>query len=160
MQEAPKNFNIVPITADGFSEVLTIERLGQEVPWSEDSLLSELADANAFHFGVFSTKERRFLAFMLSRIVLDEVHIHHLCTHPEFRQKGIARTLLDHALETARSRGVKKAFLEVAASNGAARGLYKNAGFTEDFVRGKYYSTGDDAIIMSKALIRSDEIEL
>lgn len=143
---------IAAVTVGGYSEVKTIERLGQESPWSDDSLMSELADANAFHFGIYKTTGRHLLAFMLSRIILDELHIHHFCTHPDFRRKGLARKLLTAVLESARSKGVKNAFLEVAASNNAAIALYKKTGFTNDYIRGKYYSTGDDAIAMSKCL--------
>jgi [ribosomal protein S18]-alanine N-acetyltransferase len=143
---------IVPVTAAGFSEVKNIERLGQEKPWSDDSLMSELANTNAFHFGIYKTTDRSLLAFMLSRIILDELHIHHLCTHPDFRRKGLARKLLNHVLASACSKGVNKAFLEVAASNSAAIALYKKTGFTNDFIREKYYSAGDDAVVMSKCL--------
>jgi len=147
------DFFIAPVVAAGFSDVKTIERLGQETPWSDYSLMSELADANAFHFGIYKTTDRHLLAFMLSRIILDELHIHHLCTHPDFRRKGLARKLLNHVLASARLKGVKKAFLEVAASNKAASSLYGKMGFGIDFIRERYYPAGDDAMVMSLTLI-------
>jgi ribosomal-protein-alanine N-acetyltransferase len=143
---------VYSLTADDFSEVKKLERLGQKTPWSDESLLSELTDANAFHFGIMTTNNRGLLAFALSRIVLDEIHIHHLCTHPDFRRNGLAKKLLGSVLGAACSKGVKKAFLEVAASNTAAFSLYKKMGFSVDFIREKYYSTGDDAFVMSRSL--------
>lgn len=151
MEESFKNHFIAPITTAEFPEVSKIERLGQKNPWSDDSLRVELADVNAFHFGAYFATGGCLSAFLLARIILDELHIHHLCTHPECRRKGLADSLLLHVLATARSRGVKKAFLEVAASNNAAIALYKKAGFTSDFTRKKYYSTDDDGIVMSNA---------
>lgn len=135
-----------------FMDVKSIERLGQKSPWSDDALLQELTDNHAFHFGFFAEQGTRLTSFILSRMVLDEVHIHHVCTLPDFRRKGFARKLLNHVIETARSQSAEKAFLEVAGPNIAARDLYAQAGFKKDYVRKKYYSTGDDAIVMSRSL--------
>jgi [ribosomal protein S18]-alanine N-acetyltransferase len=154
MTEDQDGISIIPLAVADFPEVKTIEILGQKIPWSDDSLLSELSNAAAFHFGIRIMPSRFLTAFILSRIVLDEMHIHHVCTHPGFRRSGFARKLLDRALETARSRGIKKAFLEVAAPNIPAVALYKKAGFALDFIREKYYSSGDDAIVMSKRIIK------
>jgi ribosomal-protein-alanine N-acetyltransferase len=157
MREPLINPFIAPVTAAEFLEVKKIENLGQKNPWSDDSLRAELADANAFHFGAFAATGSGMLAFLLARIILDELHIHHLCTHPDFRRKGLARNLLGRVLDFARTKGVENAFLEVAASNDAAIALYKDAGFTSDLIRKKYYLTGDDAIVMSKSLMETNK---
>ncbi|HZS07659.1 MAG TPA: GNAT family N-acetyltransferase [Blastocatellia bacterium] len=50
---------------------------------------------------------------------------------PEFRQRGLGRTLLDAALAHGRSlRGVRQLKLAVNAANTAARALYQSRGFT------------------------------
>jgi len=148
-----RNYHITPITSADFIEVEKIEQRGQIVPWTEASLKSELADRNAFHFGLYATRDKNMLSFILSRLVLDELHIHHLCTHPDWRRRGCARALLEHCIETAKnSAGAQCAFLEVAVSNTAAVTLYEHMGFLKEFVRDKYYATGDDALVMSKKL--------
>jgi ribosomal-protein-alanine N-acetyltransferase len=43
--------------------------------------------------------------------------------------------------------GARQATLEVAAANGAARGLYAATGFQEAGIRRAYYRNGDDALI-------------
>lgn len=153
MRKKTGSIFIGPITPADFPDVKNLERLGQTEPWSDNSLETELTDANAFHFGLYSAQDRRLLAFVLARTILDEVHIHRVCTHPDRRRAGCARTLIGHLLETARSRGAHRVFLEVAASNTAALALYRRAGFTEDTTRENYYSTGDDAIVMTLTLV-------
>jgi ribosomal-protein-alanine N-acetyltransferase len=156
MRKTSGGICIRPIARAALSDVAGIERQGQTAPWSDDSLVTELTDANAFHFGVYSGREQRLLAFVLARTILDELHIHRICTHPDFRRAGYALTLLGHLLDAALSRGAHRAFLEVAASNTAAQALYRRMGFTEDSMREHYYSTGDDAITMSKSLVAQE----
>lgn len=61
---------------------------------------------------------------------------------PEFRRRGVARELLA-ALPAGRI------FIEVRASNAAARALYESAGFRQVGVRRRYYhSPVEDGIVM------------
>ena len=45
---------------------------------------------------------------------------------------------------------IVSAFLEVRASNCAARALYEKLGFREIYVRRRYYGNGENAVIMRK----------
>lgn len=54
--------------------------------------------------------------------------IANVAVHPDFRRRGIARHLMQAALEWVRARG-RFATLQVEASNGAARALYDTLGF-------------------------------
>jgi ribosomal-protein-alanine N-acetyltransferase len=45
-------------------------------------------------------------------------------------------------------------FLEVSATNDAARRLYDGAGFVEVGRRPRYYADGTDAVLMQRALTR------
>jgi ribosomal-protein-alanine N-acetyltransferase len=81
---------------------------------------------------------------------LDELHVATIATHPEFRRQGIGKTLLTHALKSAREEGVVRSFLEVRASNQAAIEMYKSFGFIEDGRRKEYYKDNhEDAILMT-----------
>jgi [ribosomal protein S18]-alanine N-acetyltransferase len=143
---------IEPLRKDDLAECATIERAGQPAPWSMDDLRAELENGQAFHFGIRSPESGKLSAFILCRLILDELHIHNLCTLPALRRRGYGRALLLHALAAARRRNGTTAFLEVAATNDGAIALYRSAGFSVDFIRKGYYASGDDALVMSSAL--------
>ncbi len=93
--------------------------------------------------------------FALGRVTLDEAELLTLAVHPDHQRRGLGRICLAAFESEALERGATRAFLEVAASNRAARTLYAKAGWAEDGKRPGYYpsATGrEDAILMSKAL--------
>ena len=96
------------------------------------------------------------ISYILLSQVLDEAEILSLGTAPDHQGKGHARRLLTETCETLIHTGICKMYLDVAASNVAARALYSGCGFEESGRRAGYYGTAphrQDAIIMSKALI-------
>jgi ribosomal-protein-alanine N-acetyltransferase len=73
----------------------------------------------------------------------------------ECQRKGIGRTLLDDAMQSARAQGWQRLLLEVRPSNRAALALYRQYGFVEIGRRKGYYPSGtgrEDAIIMEYGL--------
>ena len=96
------------------------------------------------------------ISYILLSQVLDEAEILSLGTAPDHQGKGHARRLLTETCEILLHAGICKMYLDVAASNVAARALYSGCGFDESGRRAGYYGTAphrQDAIIMSKALI-------
>jgi ribosomal-protein-alanine N-acetyltransferase len=118
-------------------------------PWSEADFASVLT-AN----GTFAVGDGR--AFALGRVVLDEVELLTIATHPDHRRRGLARACLAAFEAEARARGARFAHLEVAAVNAAAVALYEAAGWTHAGRRRGYYRTPEgvhfDALLMSKTL--------
>jgi [ribosomal protein S18]-alanine N-acetyltransferase len=84
---------------------------------------------------------------VLVRSVVDEAEI--LTIGAAVKRQGIGRALMDAAILHLKARNVVNLYLEVAASNIAARGLYAALGFQQTGRRRKYYSNGDDALIFS-----------
>ncbi|PWU03320.1 MAG: ribosomal-protein-alanine N-acetyltransferase [Terriglobia bacterium] len=77
--------------------------------------------------------------------VAGESEILNLAVSPECRRQGIARALLHSCLDQFQG----AVYLEVRASNQAARNLYKSVGFQELTVRTGYYSDPpEDGIVM------------
>ncbi len=58
------------------------------------------------------------------------LHAHHMCIHPDYRGKGLAKLLLNPALKYAKKLGLQPK-LEVHETNPVARELYKKNGFIE-----------------------------
>jgi ribosomal-protein-alanine N-acetyltransferase len=90
--------------------------------------------------------------FAVVRTAADEAEILTLAVTAAARRRGLARALLAASVEAVRKDGARRLFLEVAARNAAARGLYASAGFAEIARRPRYYGDGDDALVLSRTL--------
>lgn len=86
--------------------------------------------------------------FLLAWRAADELHLTDLGVAAPYRRRGLARALVD-ALSRENARVV---FLEVRASNAPALALYVSLGFTELDRRARYYSNGEDAVVMQRLL--------
>ncbi|MBQ3099789.1 MAG: ribosomal protein S18-alanine N-acetyltransferase [Clostridia bacterium] len=79
---------------------------------------------------------------------IDTLSVNRIATHPDHRKKGIARSLLNKAVETAKCKNIGELSLEVRASNSAARSLYESFGFSLIGKRPNYYrNPKEDAAI-------------
>ena len=67
-----------------------------------------------------------------------------------YRKSGIGRAILTELLSDAKERGAEKVFLEVRVSNSAALRLYLSCGFVGVHARTRYYSDGEDCLVMVK----------
>lgn len=70
----------------------------------------------------------------------------------EYRCSGIGRRILNELIAEAKLRGAENAFLEVRVSNSAAMRLYLSCGFVGTHARSRYYSDGEDCLVMKKSL--------
>ena len=80
----------------------------------------------------------RTAGFALCRSVGPEAELLLLAVAPEFRRRGVGRTLLDQFLDNARQTGASKVHLEVRDGNPAVQ-MYLSAGFCFEGRRRKYY---------------------
>ena len=115
--------------------------------WSEAEIVDLLANPLCF---VLEAP----LGFLLGRVVAGEAEVLTLAVDPAARRQGVGAVLMERFLEEANTRGAQVAFLEVAADNDAALGLYKGAGFAQTGRRRRYYQRPDgstvDAITMQR----------
>ena len=58
--------------------------------------------------------------------------IENVVTHSDFRRRGVAKTILDRAIETAKQAGCYKVMLMSGTSRKGAHALYEKAGFSKD----------------------------
>ena len=87
----------------------------------------------------------------MARIAGDEAELLTLAVLPAARGAGVGGSLLAAVLAEAARQGAATVLLEVAPSNGAARALYKRAGFGEVGLRRRYYPDGGDALVMRRS---------
>lgn len=137
------------MTLEDFDQVVAIDQLSFSLPWPARSFRFELTDNPASRCWVMEL-DGRVVGMLVAWLIVDEIHIATIATHPDFRGRGIGRNLLSHALRSAMDEGVVKSFLEVRESNEVARKMYRSFGFMEDGRRKEYYKdNGEDAILMS-----------
>jgi len=95
-------------------------------------------------------------ALLIYRVVADEAEIITVCTHPEHRQRGLARNLLGEMEADLAALHVRKTHLEVRVDNQAAIGLYTAMGYKENGRRPNYYKEEGreiDGLQMVKPLV-------
>jgi len=88
---------------------------------------------------------------LLWRLAAGEGEILTLAVLPPWRRHGLARKMMEAALAAAQAAATEAMFLEVAADNSAAAGLYRGLGFVEVGLRKGYYN-GVDALTMRRNL--------
>jgi [ribosomal protein S18]-alanine N-acetyltransferase len=141
------------LTAADLDAVLAIEEASFNNPTTREWYQNELQRPEVCY--VFLVREAPGAAvagFCAFWKVIDQIHINNLAIHPDFRGRGLARTLLTRVLEEAAAIGARDATLEVRRSNAAARALYERAGFAIAGVRTSYYTNPiEDALILSRS---------
>ena len=143
------NFHIRRMTVEDVPAVAKLDQLAFTLPWTERS----------FHFEVTSNPASRcwvaeqaglIVGVIVAWLLVDEVHIATIATHPNFRRQGIAQALLVHVLKSGAAEGALSSFLEVRASNFVAQAMYRKFGYEETGRRPRYYKdNGEDAILMT-----------
>ena len=138
------------MTAQDVPAVAQIDRMSFTLPWPEHAFQYEVSDNRAARCFVAETEDKRLAAMVVSWVIVDELHIATIATHPEFRRQGIGASILTAALKDGVQAGVKRAFLEVRAGNEGAQAMYRKFGFEASGRRIKYYKdNGEDAILMT-----------
>ena len=96
------------------------------------------------------------VGFILARAVGGEAEILTLAVAPWARRQGVAAALVEAVTVHAAAEGAKAVFLEVAADNPTAVGVYLRAGFQQAGLRRGYYARPDsrpiDALVLRRAL--------
>ena len=93
----------------------------------------------------------RVVAFAVARSTAPgEIELLNMAVAPAHRRHGLGRRLLESVLQRAKTQPDVSVFLEVRASNQAARSLYKSLDFHELGVRKKYYENPSESAIVMK----------
>lgn len=153
------NMIIRKMTMDDIEQVTAIDRVSFSLPWPERSFRFELSDNPASRCWVAEV-DGKLVGMIVAWLLVNEVHVATLATHPDFRRQGIAKRLLSHALRELRIEGAQSSFLEVRASNFAAQEMYRKFGYEESGVRPRYYRDNDeDALLMTLESLNVERLE-
>lgn len=118
-------------------------------PWNQEQFQTDLE--NPYSRYLIWVEAQAIVAFIAYHQILDEFEIMHVVVSPAYQGQKKASELLLQLREQAQKTAVDQIFLEVRASNHAARHLYEKAGFEILGQRKNYYhEPEEDAILMVK----------
>lgn len=137
---------------EDLSRIVAIEKAVYDDPWSE-RLLQESLTASMTHTLGYFDQSGNCAAYSIYQVIYTEGHLLNLAVAPDRQKQGVGSKLLDDILKDSGRRGAFSFYLEVRPSNQAARRLYEKKGFRSLLIREKYYSNGEDAIIMVNDLL-------
>ncbi|MGM0212501.1 ribosomal protein S18-alanine N-acetyltransferase [Enterococcus sp. AZ109] len=116
-------------------------------PWSVEEFYQDLQQKHSHYLLEEETSPVAFLGF---HQVVDEIEITNVATLPEYKCQGLGKKLFERLLAHARKQDINQIFLEVRASNVAARNLYEQMHFQVIGKRKNYYHAPvEDALIMN-----------
>lgn len=125
-----------------------LERLCFSSHWSPQEYRAKI-DADPYR--IYGIDAEDILAAYIVLCILDGcLEVLNLGTHPNFRRRKMAASLLRHVQRyVCPAQGADRILLDVNCENRAARNLYEQCGFKEIGCRPNYYQpAGDDALIL------------
>ena len=141
------------MTPKDTDEVYRISKSSFSIPWSIDSINSELNNPLAKYIVARDEDKNLVVGFVGIWIVVGEGSITNIAIDPTYRGKGIGSKLLSSLINLCSDLNCTLINLEVRESNYTAQNLYKKFGFTIDGIRKGYYEDNkENAILMSKRM--------
>ena len=118
--------------------------------WNEHLVADELPRPGRVWWAAYDGEQ--LLGYAGGWVVDGQVQILKVGVDPSQRRRGIARELLARVAADARNLGAATCSLEVRAGNVGAQAFYEALGFHTLGTRPRYYSDGEDALIMEGPL--------
>lgn len=143
---------ISSLSSDDLNAVYAIEQRSHQFPWSEKTLASNQGER---YFNLRLDMDGKIVAFAITQIVLDEATLFNIAVDPDYQRRGLGKALLEYLINELEHKSITTLWLEVRASNLAARSLYEDLGFNEVTIRKNYYPAQngrEDAIVMALPL--------
>lgn len=125
-----------------------MERGAYTEHWPSTNFERELTDNPVARYIVLS-RSGQVVGFAGLWIQVDEGHVVNVVVPAEERGRGYGKLLLHALLGIMVDLRLTLATLEVRSTNAVARALYRDYGFWEVGERKRYYSDGEDALIMT-----------
>jgi len=155
MSAVPRDVSelIAPMQPQDVAEVLAIEQVAYEFPWTHGNFVDSLRAGHSAW--TMRDTSGNLLAYAVVMMALDEAHLLNLTVAPACQRFGFGWRMLEAMAENARGYGARTMLLEVRPSNSAAQSMYGRYGFVRIGIRRDYYPAREgreDAIVMRVAL--------
>ena len=146
-----------PLTEEDLDWLAAMELESFESPWTIEGLRGELSAAFGLAIAALD-EDGEPLGFVLARSLYEDAHLLKIAITPARRGQGLGRSLLAAYEESARHRGAALSIVDVRVGNEAAKALYLGAGYRIVANRPRYYTNGEDALLMFKDLDPADPV--
>lgn len=124
--------------------------------WDQEAIARILAMPGAGGLLAMASRGDQALGLALYRVAADEAEVLSIGVARRARRCGTGRRLLRAVIETVRSAGARRLYLEVSADNMPARDLYSAAGLRAVGRRANYYHRSGqppmDALIFARTV--------
>ena len=141
-----------PIVADGVNALIAQESEASEYSWTRAMLIASLGTrADCSEIWHHDT----LIGYWVAQRVLDETTLLNFVIFKPYQSKGFGQLAITQILQRLAQADTKTVFLEVRASNFAAKKVYEKAGFETMHRRKNYYACGvgrEDALTMCRRL--------
>jgi len=131
--------------------IVELEQASFSDPWSPAALADAIRPSN--HHAIVAVHGQSVIGYLIARRVRETAEILTLAVARAHRRTGAGSALLARVMLQLAGHGVRDVWLEVRASNDAARALYRSLGFTPAGMRRAYYRAPvEDAVVLRRAL--------
>jgi len=138
-------FKIIDATLNDVADIVKIEQACFATPWTEQGIRESIENENTRLYLALINGEAA--GYMGVQIFSGEGYVTNVATLPEYRRQGVARALIERALQNE----MEFLTLEVRESNFAAISLYQKLGFERVGVRPRFYRNPDEnALLFTK----------
>ncbi len=137
-----------------YEDILKIAQMEKECfpkePWSFQ-MLADSFDSDNFT-GILADDGGEITGYGGITVNVDTADIDNIAVSEPYRRGGTGAKILERLIAIAQKNGCNKIFLEVRVSNSAAMLLYLKHGFKGIYARTRYYTDGEDCLVMAKEL--------
>lgn len=135
------------MTAEDVDAVAAMESEIFTAPWKKEDFADIVYKDD--RGCVVAQKAGEIIGCVVYHNIVGDVDITNVQVKEGFRGQGIAKGLMEAAMDKARTIGGTSFTLEVRESNSAAKALYRSLGFVQEGIRrGFYEDPREDAVIM------------
>jgi len=162
---SPKpNLTLRYMQLEDIPQVMAIDRLAFDLPWSQRSYIYEITESDHSHMVTleFSREipsggwrhwlgfphkpnlEKRVIGYGGLWNVVGEAHISTIAVHPKARGRGWGEILLAGMVRRSIGLGAEEVVLEVRVSNTRAQNLYRKYDFQQVGIKAQYYRNNNE----------------
>lgn len=140
---------IITLNKQYIDDLIFIENSCFTHPMSKQNLLESISNEKYVFIGFIENE--MLVGYGSIFIVSDEAYVNNIAVLKDFRNKGIAKTIVNELIDICKLKNCEFITLEVRESNFPAISLYEKQGFKKITIRKNYYSNPvENAIIMTK----------
>ena len=137
-----------------YEDILKISEIEKECfpkePWSFKALVSSF-ESETF-IGLLAEDDGEIAGYGGVTVAADSADIDNIAVTEQYRGGGVGTDILNDLCAAAKEKGAVKVFLEVRVSNSPAMSMYLKNGFKGVYARTRYYTDGEDCLVMVKEL--------